>query len=90
MQEVGGSIPPSSTRIQGTTLKNEDEMHKTGRFAVFAGIALIASGLIIGFGVMFTKADSDAVNWLGLVPLGFVILLAGTVITQLTRPNDDN
>ena len=59
-------------------------MNRVGRIAVWLGIVLIAVGLIVGFTAMFADSDSVAVNTLGLVPLGFVALLAGTVMTQLS------
>jgi len=54
-----------------------------GWCAVWMGILLIVAGLIGGFTAMFREADSLAVNLLVLVPLGFVVLLTGTVILQL-------
>lgn len=53
---------------------------------VWLGIALIAAGLLIGFGAMFIDSDSIAVNALGLVPIGFLLLLTGTVASQLAHP----
>ncbi|HHJ14832.1 MAG TPA: hypothetical protein ENJ79_10775 [Gammaproteobacteria bacterium] len=59
---------------------------RLGRYTVYTGILLAAVGLIGGFAAMFRDADSLAVNLLNLVPLGFVLLLAGTVISQLSGP----
>jgi len=53
---------------------------------VYTGIFLIAIGLFVGFGAMFQHVDNIAVRALGLVPIGFVVLLAGTVATQLSKP----
>ena len=61
-------------------------MHRAGRVTIYIGIVLIAVGLIVGFTALFIDADGIAVNGLGLVPVGFVALLAGTVITQLNGP----
>jgi hypothetical protein len=64
-------------------------MKQVGRFAVYLGIILIVLGMIIGFGAMIVDQDSQGIIWLSVVPLGFVVLLAGTVMTQLSRPNDE-
>jgi uncharacterized membrane protein len=65
-------------------------MHTAGRVAVFVGILMTVLGIIVGFSALFMNADSQAVTWLGIIPLGFVVMLAGTVTTQLTRPKDEN
>ena len=65
-------------------------MHTAVRVAVFVGILMIALGFIIGFNALFMNADRQAVVWLGVIPLGFVVMLAGTVTSQLTQPKDDN
>jgi uncharacterized membrane protein len=54
------------------------------------GILMTALGIIIGFTAMFMNADRQAVFWLGIIPLGFVVMLAGTVTSQLTQPKDEN
>ena len=64
-------------------------MHKIGKVILYTGIVLIACGIIFGFIAMFRDADSQAVNWLGMVPIGFILMLAGTVATQLSQPKDD-
>jgi cytochrome bd-type quinol oxidase subunit 1 len=63
-------------------------MHRFGQLAVYLGILLVAVGLIGGFAAMFRDADDLAVNLLVLVPLGFVALLTGVVVTQLHRPGN--
>jgi len=64
-------------------------MKQVGRFAVYLGIILIVLGMIIGFGAMIVDKDSQGIIWISAVPIGFVVLLAGTVMTQLSRPNDE-
>ena len=59
-------------------------MYKLGRIAVYIGILLVAAGMLIGFGSMLLDADGKAVQWLGIIPVGFVVLLLGTVMTQLS------
>jgi len=61
-------------------------MGHIGRLTVLAGAALSAVGLVVGFGALYLDADGLAVSLLGLVPFGFVLLLTGTVISQLHRP----
>lgn len=63
-------------------------MRYVGRFTVYLGIVLVAVGLTGGFLALFRDADSLAVNLLVLVPVGFVALLTGTVISQLMTPMD--
>ena len=61
-------------------------MQRLGVVGVYAGILLITVGLIGGFGALYMDVDHIAVNLLRLVPLGFLALLTGTVISQLNRP----
>jgi uncharacterized membrane protein len=62
-------------------------MHRFGTFLVWLGVILTAVGLVFGFGAMFTDADHQAVNLLGLVPLGFMALLTGVVMVLFSRPS---
>ncbi len=89
MQEVGGSIPPSSTRFSGLAGLGVASMNRLGRYAIYFGIVLSVAGLIVGFTAMFEDSDSAAVNWLGFVPIGFLIMLVGTVVSQLHNPDDE-
>ena len=63
-------------------------MYRAGRIAIYIGIGLVAAGLIIGFTLMFMGNDDQAKLFIGLVPIGFVSLLAGTVTTLLSPPRD--
>ena len=64
-------------------------MHKAGKYAVIAGILLIVIGMIIGF-TLLLKEDDDAIIWLGsIIPVGFVVLLTGTVTSLLAHTDDD-
>ena len=63
-------------------------MYQAGRIAIYIGIGLIAVGLIVGFSLMFMDADDQAKLFIGLVPIGFVSLLTGTVTTLLSPPRD--
>ena len=65
-------------------------MYQIGRIAVIGGIFLITTGLLIGFSAMGLDFDGQAINWLGIVPAGFVVLLLGTVMTQLSGTKDQN
>ncbi len=64
-------------------------MRRVGRYTVYAGIILVILGMIGGFTALFRDADSLAVNLLALVPLGFVVLLVGTVVSQLSGTPDN-
>lgn len=61
-------------------------MHKLGTGLIWLGIILNLIGLVFGFGAMFVDADHQAVNLLGLVPLGFMALLGGVVTVLFNRP----
>lgn len=61
-------------------------MHRLGTGLVWLGLILNLVGLVFGFGAMFVDADHQAVNLLGLVPLGFMALLAGVVMVLFSRP----
>ena len=63
-------------------------MHQVGRVTIYIGIALTVIGMIVGFTAMFMDSDNLAKVFIGLVPIGFVLLLTGTVMTQLSEPND--
>ena len=64
-------------------------MYQVGRIAVYLGILLITAGILVGFGAMWLGADGQAINWLGIIPIGFIVLLVGTVLTQLSTPDKD-
>ena len=61
-------------------------MHRLGTWMVWIGLILNLVGLVFGFGAMFIDADHQAVNLLGLVPLGFMVLLGGVVTVLFSRP----
>ena len=61
-------------------------MHRVGLGILWIGIVLVAVGMIFGFGGMVIGASDGVVNLIALVPWGFLLLLTGTVGTQLTRP----
>jgi len=63
-------------------------MYQAGRIAIYIGIGLVAVGLIVGFTFMFMGNDDLAKFLIGLVPIGFVLLLTGTVTTLLSPPKD--
>jgi hypothetical protein len=59
-------------------------MHKLGVTTTLLGLILSIVGLIVGFWKMLHGTDMAEV-WLGLVPLGFVGLLLGVTLTQLSN-----
>ena len=65
-------------------------MYKAGKYAVYAGILLTVSGMVIGFTLLF-KESENAIIWLGtIIPLGFIILFTGMVTTILSGRNDED
>jgi len=65
-------------------------MYQVGKITIYIGIALTIIGMLVGFTAMFMDSDNLAKFFIGLVPIGFVLLLTGTVATQLSAPNNDN
>lgn len=61
-------------------------MHRFGTIIIWLGVILNVVGLVFGFGAMAIDADSQAVSLLGLVPIGFMALLAGVVTVLFSRP----
>lgn len=59
-------------------------MHKLGVIFTLLGLTLSVVGLIVGFWEMANGAEEGEV-WLMLVPFGFVGLLLGVTLTQLSR-----
>jgi len=60
-------------------------MHFIGKATIYLGILMVVAGLAVGFTGMAVRSDFAA-QWIGMVPLGFLMLLLGTVMTQLSRP----
>jgi len=61
-------------------------MHRLGTSLLWFGVLLVAVGMGFGFWFLITDVDNRAVNLLGLVPIGFVALLAGVVMTLFSHP----
>ena len=59
-------------------------MHKLGVITTLLGLILSAVGLIVGFWKMLNGSENAEV-WISLVPLGFVGLLLGVALTQLSN-----
>ena len=59
-------------------------MHKLGVITTLLGLILSIVGLTVGFWKMLHGAELAEI-WLGLVPLGFVGLLLGVTLTQLSN-----
>ncbi len=58
-------------------------MHRLGVIATLTGLILSVVGLIVGCWKMLNGGENAEV-WLSLVPLGFVGLLLGVTLTQLS------
>ena len=59
-------------------------MHRLGVITTLLGLILSAVGLIVGFWKMLNGSENAEV-WISLVPLGFVGLLLGVTLTQLSN-----
>ena len=59
-------------------------MHKLGVTTTWLGLILSIVGLVVGFWKMLHGSESAEV-WISLVPLGFVGLLLGVALTQLSN-----
>ena len=59
-------------------------MHKLGVITTLLGLALSIVGLVAGFWKMLNGSENAEV-WISLVPLGFVGLLLGVTLTQLSN-----
>lgn len=60
-------------------------MHRFGVVLVWLGLGLTVFGLVTGFWRLFAGSD-QAMLFMSAVPLGFVVLFAGIVATQLGGP----
>jgi hypothetical protein len=58
-------------------------MHKLGVTTTWLGLILSILGLVVGFWKMLHGSEGAEV-WISLVPLGFVGLLLGVTLTQLS------
>ena len=59
-------------------------MYKLGVITTWLGLILSVVGLIVGFWKM-ANGSEHAEMWISLVPLGFVGLLLGVTLTQMSR-----
>jgi hypothetical protein len=59
-------------------------MHRLGVITTLLGLILSVVGLIVGFWKMLNGSENAEV-WISLVPLGFVGLLLGVTLTQLSN-----
>lgn len=58
-------------------------MHTLGVITTLSGLVLGVVGLVVGFWKML-HGSGNAEVWISLVPLGFVGLLLGVTLTQLS------
>jgi hypothetical protein len=58
-------------------------MHRLGVVVTLLGLILSIVGLVVGFWKMLNGGENAEI-WLSLVPLGFVGLLLGVTLTQLS------
>jgi len=60
-------------------------MHLAGTVLVWLSILLIAVGMLVGFGGMLAGAGEELMQLIVLVPWGFLLLMTGTAMAQLSR-----
>ena len=58
-------------------------MHRLGVITTLAALILSVVGLVVGFWKMLNGSENAEI-WISLVPLGFVGLLLGVTLTQLS------
>ena len=58
-------------------------MHKLGVISILLGLVLSVVGLAVGFTLAIGRGTGE--QWFTLVPLGFVLLLLGVTLTQLSK-----
>ncbi|KAB2311501.1 hypothetical protein F8A87_06765 [Betaproteobacteria bacterium SCN2] len=58
-------------------------MHKLGVISVLLGLVFSIVGLIVGFTLAIGRGTGE--EWFTLVPFGFVLLLLGVTLTQLSK-----
>ncbi len=58
---------------------------RLGVISVWLGILASVVGLVVGFAKLPGGDGSNAGPWLGLIPVGFALMLLGTVMTQLGK-----
>ncbi|MDH5391962.1 MAG: hypothetical protein OEY11_02125 [Gammaproteobacteria bacterium] len=51
----------------------------------YIGIVIIVIGMLAGFTYLFMGADDTAKYFLGMIPVGFLILFVGVVTNMLRR-----
>lgn len=51
----------------------------------YIGAVIIAIGMVAGFTYLFMDADDTAKYFLGMIPVGFLILFVGVVTNMLRR-----
>ncbi|MGM0412013.1 MAG: hypothetical protein ACQERG_01710 [Pseudomonadota bacterium] len=59
-------------------------MHLAGTVLVWLSILLIVVGMVVGFGGMLAGAGDEWVRLIVLVPWGFLLLMTGTAMAQLS------
>ncbi len=58
-------------------------MHKLGVISVLLGLAFSVAGLVVGFTLAISRGTGE--EWFTLVPFGFVLMLLGVTLTQLSK-----
>jgi len=58
-------------------------MHKVGIATIWAGLLMSVLGLILG--AMDLVKYGEPSIWMAMIPVGFALLLLGTVVTQFSK-----
>jgi len=59
-------------------------MQKLGNLTVLIGLILSVVGVVVGFWYLF-QGDEVAMTWLSLVPYGFMALMLGVTVNQMSK-----
>lgn len=65
-------------------------LHQFGLRTLYLGVILSVVGLAVGFTAMIFYPGHYLVNAIGLIPIGFIALMAGTVGVMMGRPDSSH
>ena len=60
-------------------------MHRIGVISIWLGLIGCVVGLVVGF-IQLPSGDEEKIGfWMSMIPVGFALLLLGTVMTQMSK-----
>ena len=85
---VRSRLPPPKLTVKvqssGCT-ETKGNMHRIGVISIWLGLIGSVVGLIVGF-IQLPSGDEEKIGfWMSLIPVGFALLLLGTVMTQMSK-----